>query len=479
MIYEISYFLGCLFLLSVAYYTQLFIRQCIMLKKFKGPFALPFVGNCYDMETIFMMRYVSKLRKRFGKVFTFFLFTKPYVVVCEPVAVRRILSDTKAFPKGKDYSDTFSIAFGLGLVTSNGEKHKADRAIFGKYFVRSNIAKFMGTINSLCVEAMDQYLVQKDHKPHCHNIEEFFATLALRTFALFGMNFDYRKHPEKERALTKTVSEGSLGLAQMVFLNLPAWNIIPQVAKIRKARTEVWRDLQDAIAQKREQLARGETPDDCLAAMLAEHMSDEDMLDHISTLISAGHDTTAYFSSYFAYLLGQYPLCQDRIRDEMRSVLGDRLDVTADDVAEMKYLHKAMQECLRLYAIIPNVIRRSAEDVHIKEANITIPKDTNLLIPLFLMNRDPDIWENPSEFDPDRFEGKGNEYTSAKNGFFPFGYGSRTCIGNTLAQLESAVFFCHILRKYHIDADPGFKPNIMSGISLTTSNGINIILKEL
>jgi cytochrome P450 len=80
------------------------------------------------------------------------------------------------------------------------------------------------------------------------------------------------------------------------------------------------------------------------------------------------------------------------------------------------------------------------------------------------MNRDPEIWDNPSEFNPDRFDGAGHDYTSAKNGFFPFGYGSRTCIGNTLAQLESAVFFCHLLRKFRIEPDPGFKPNIMSGI---------------
>lgn len=425
------------------------------------------------------MRYVSKLRKRFGKVFTFFLFSKPYIVVCEPVAVRRILSDPKSFPKGKDYADTFSIAFGMGLVTSNGEKHKADRGVFGKFFVRSNVAKFMGTINSLTIEAINQYLVNPNHKPQCHNIEEFFATLSLRTFALFGMGYDFRKYPEREKALTKVVSEGSLGLAQMVFLGLPAWNIIPQVAKIRKARTVLWEDLQDAIAQKKKSLEQGEAPDDCLGAMLAINMPDSDMLDHISTLVSAGHDTTAYFSAYFSFLLSQHQDCQDKLREEIFSVLGDRTEVTADDVTEMKYLHKAMQECLRIYAIIPNVIRMANEEVHIKEANITIPKGANLLIPLFLMNRDPEIWDNPSVFNPDRFEGKGNEYTSAKNGFFPFGYGSRTCIGNMLAQLESAVFMCHLLRRFRMDPDPGFKPNIMSGISLTTSNGINVILKEL
>lgn len=104
---------------------------------------------------------------------------------------------------------------------------------------------------------------------------------------------------------------------------------------------------------------------------------------------------------------------------------------------------------------------------------------SNVLIPMFLINRDPELWDRPSEFIPDRFEGKGNEFTSAKLGFFPFGYGSRTCIGNTLAQLESAVFICHILKKYRLIEEPGFKPAIFAGISLTTSNGIKIMVKDL
>jgi cytochrome P450 len=96
---------------------------------------------------------------------------------------------------------------------------------------------------------------------------------------------------------------------------------------------------------------------------------------------------------------------------------------------------------------------------------------------MFLINRDPELWENPSVFNPDRFDGKQSaDFTSAKNGFSPFGYGSRTCIGNTLAQLESTIFFCHLLRKFRVEEQPGFKPNIMSGISLTTTNGIHVKL---
>jgi cytochrome P450 len=213
--------------------------------------------------------------------------------------------------------------------------------------------------------------------------------------------------------------------------------------------------------------------------MIEQNMSENDIEDHFVTLMAAGHDTTAFFSAYMCYLLSCNKDVQDRLREEIFATIGDRTEFTANDIADMKYLSKVMQETLRLYAIIPCVTRACIEDVYIKEAEMTIPKDANILIPMFLINRDPELWENPSQFNPDRFEGKGNEFTSAKNGFFPFGYGSRTCIGNTLAQLESAVFICQIMTRYKMMEDTGFKPIIFAGISLTTSNGINVVLKEL
>jgi cytochrome P450 len=64
-------------------------------------------------------------------------------------------------------------------------------------------------------------------------------------------------------------------------------------------------------------------------------------------------------------------------------------------------------------------------------------------------------------------------------GYLPFGYGSRTCIGMTLAQTEAAVFFCQLFRKYRLTQMEGFRPNIIAGISLTTSNGVHVKVSDL
>ena len=473
MLFEIGVILACLIGACTLYFWTLFAKQCWTLKKFKGPFALPMLGNCYHGEALYFLRYMVRLRKKFGKIFTFFGFTKPYLVVCDPIVVRRILSDSKTFYKGTDYTHQFSVAFGQGLVTSNGDKHKKDRAVFGKYFIRSNINKLTKLINDISVQAIDDMLVSADGKPKVHNIEHFFATVALRVFMKFSIGTDYRTNPAREKELCHAVSTGSWAVGRVISLGVPMWSFIPWVKLIKTARASVLSDFHSIVAERRAQMAAGTCElDDCLTAMIAEDMNETDMADHFVTLICAGHDTTAYFSSYMCMLLAQNPEVQEKLYEEIKTTPDE---ITPDDVIELKYLQKVMQETLRLYSIIPQVTRVSAEEVHIKEANVTIPAGVNCLIPMFLINRDPEIWDNPAQFIPERFDGRSNvDFTSAKNGFFPFGYGSRTCIGNTLAQIESTIFMCKLLKKFRFEEDVGFKPSILSGISLTTSNGINI-----
>lgn len=464
------------------YYTFVFARHCWRLRKFSGPFALPFVGNCYDpkvAQSIF--KYLASARKRYGKVFTFFGFVKARLVIMDPVIVRRVLSDSKTFPKGTDYTHTFSYLFGKGLVTSTGDKHKKDRAIFGKYFVRGNIVKLAGAFNEIADKAIDQ-LMQKattNGRLNPVNIEHFFAVCALRLFMHFCSGEDYSQFPDREKVICKIVSEASNATGLLVLFGLPTFKFLPLVQTLDKCLFEVRKEFDMAVTKRRKEIAEGAPErDDCLQAMLNEKdMSEKEMFEHFVTLICAGHDTSAYFSSYVIYVLTLYPEVQDKLRAEIEGHFKGRLEVHPDDILELTYLAKVMQETLRLYAIIPGLTRTAAEEVHIKEAGITIPKDVELFIPMSLINRDPTIWENPSKFDPERFDGKCTDFTSAKNGFFPFGYGSRTCIGNTLAQIESAIIICKLLMRGRFETDPGFKIRIMSGISLTTKGGINVLYR--
>jgi cytochrome P450 len=485
MLYLVVLVLLTPLVLGFLYFTAIFVKHCWTLRKFSGPFALPLVGNCYDPEVAkSIFKYLAAQRKRYGKLFIFFGFSKARLVVMDPVVARRVLSDAKAFPKGTDYTTTFAYLFGNGLVTATGDRHKQDRALFGKYFVRGNITKQAPVFNQICDHAVDDLLkdaLSTNGKFKSVDIQHFFAVCALRLFMQFCTGQDYRKFPDREKMLCKVVSNASNATGLLVLFGIPPFKFLPQTKVLDKAILEVGKDLTQAIQLRREAHARGEEleTEDCLNAMLEAKMGDKEMFDHMMTLICAGHDTTAYFSAYLVYLLATHQDVQTKLRAEITEHFKGRKEVTPDDLAQLSYLAKVMQETLRVYAIIPGLTRISSEEVHIKEANVTIPKGVEMLIPLSIINRDPSIWTNPSVFDPERFDGKCTDFTSAKNGFFPFGYGTRVCIGNTLAQIESGILICKLLMQAQFDLDPGFKIRIMSGISLTTKGGINVLCRPL
>lgn len=178
-----------------------------------------------------------------------------------------------------------------------------------------------------------------------------------------------------------------------------------------------------------------------------------------------------------SYLLAQNPQAQKTLKEEIRRVLGDRTEITAQDINEMKYMKKVMQETLRLYAIIPFVTREVTQDVIFEESKVKVKKGYTVMIPLFIMHRDGEMFENPSDFIPERFDGI-EGIGSAKHGYFPFGYGPRTCIGNQLAFVETTVMFAQLLQRYTFELDKNFKPQIVSGISLVSKNGVHVVVRR-
>ncbi len=498
---------------GILYLTLTFFYQLFQLRKFPGPLSFPVIGSCWDPGFAMMYKHFQNLRVKYGKVFYIFSFHRPILVIADPQVARRILSDHKTFFKGEDYTTTFAFVFGKkGLVTANGEDHRKGRNLLGKYFIRSSVSKFTEQINQIANKSIIELLDPKcvaNEKGSDMNMEEFFAILALRCFAKFSCDFDtstYQGGYAYERKLCHIVSKGSYAMSKMVILQEPYWDIMPHAKIIKQVNAMLSSFFGDIVKTRQERLsashqastdaASSDTTadaassaakfDDMLQAMLNDHtVTDQERFDHFRTAICAGHDTTAFFLSYCVYLLARNQNVQDKLYAHINEILGDdpNVPITADDTTKLKYLQCVMMETLRLYPVIPNITRVCADDVHIKEeegVNITIPKNITLMISMISMNKDPTIWENPNEFNPLRFEEKvlqSHDFTSAKDGYFPFAYGTRVCIGNTLAQIESAIILVHLLRKYTFsEVEQGFRPKIRGGISLTTSNGMLIHL---
>ena len=134
-------------------------------------------------------------------------------------------------------------------------------------------------------------------------------------------------------------------------------------------------------------------------------ISNKDLFHQVFTFMLAGHETTSLSMTWAIFLLAKYHKYQLRLRNEIREILGDRSDVTFDDLDKFTMLDNCIKETMRLYPAALFTGR-----VAVKEDTIgpyTIPPKTNLLINIGALNRNPKHWRNPDDFDPDRFQKEG------------------------------------------------------------------------
>tara|TARA_B100001063_G_C16738700_1_gene543506 strand:+ start:295 stop:1758 length:1464 start_codon:yes stop_codon:yes gene_type:complete len=476
---------GLFFFIAIIYtYKRYKFRQ------FSGPMPLPLIGNLYDPKSMSVITYINSCIRKYGPIFTFWAGYKPMLVICEPALVRKILTNTSIFVKGPDYTEKFSVVFGRGLVTSNGKKHKEDRGCLGRFFTKSYVALHYQMI----CENTDK-MISEELMPNLDKIidmQDFFHILSLRIFGEFSIGMDYSlpENHDAAKALNTGVKEGSNIIGTHIILNIPMLSFLPSVKKVKKIVTNVNNHINNIISERHTIIVKNElinkpVNDDILTTLILrnpENKLDEskkkDIQDHLRTTLAAGHDTTAFFGCYMAYLLSKHPDIQDKIRNEIRTQLQDTTYITEEDVDKLTYCRCVLQEVLRLYTVIPFINRTSTKDYFIETTGQTIPANTTILVPLSIMNRNETIWENPNHFNPERFLNIAG-HNNAKMGYLPFGYGSRSCIGANLALTEGIIMMVKLVSLFKIHPDPNFKPKIIAGISLISKNGINVKLEKI
>jgi cytochrome P450 len=192
-------------------------------------------------------------------------------------------------------------------------------------------------------------------------------------------------------------------------------------------------------------------------------MSDGVLRDEMMTLILAGHETTAASLAWAVNRLVTNPEVMEAARSESVNA-SENADVNA-----LKYLDAVINETMRLDTVVPNVGRELQAPMKI--AGRDLPKGVVLAPCIYLTHRRADLWPEPERFNPARFlDARPNPY-----GFFPFGGGTRRCIGAAFAQYQMKVVLSELLRSVELAPASGYvaKP-IRSSIALAPSEGMPV-----
>ena len=155
---------------------------------------------------------------------------------------------------------------------------------------------------------------------------------------------------------------------------------------------------------------------------------------HMKDMVVGGTDTSTNTIEFAMAELMSNPELIKRAQEELDEVVGKDNIVEESHITRLPYILAIMKETLRLHPTLPLLVpHRPAENTVV--GGYTIPKDTKIFVNVWSIQRDPNVWENPTEFRPERFlDNNSCDFIGANYSYFPFGSGRRICAGVALAE---------------------------------------------
>ncbi len=407
--------------------------------------------------------------------YTHMLFKKIFIISNPDVFQHILQSNQKNYKKSPAYNQ-LKLALGNGLVTSEGDFWRKQRRLAQPAFHKQ---KLLGLFEMM-VDVSERYI--EDLRQKCQKTQELNVALEMMkvTADIVLKTLFHTDNQSDEQDLYDTMASTQEYILYCIHypLRIPWTFVNGQRRKFFKELGKFDDLMQGMINQRRSNDA---PPMDLLTMLIetkdadtGEGMSDRQLRDEAMTIYAAGHETSANALSWSLYLLAQHPDILKRLREEIAQVLGDR-SPSFEDLRNLQYTKQVIEESMRLYPPAWTVGREALVEDEI--AGQAIPKKAILFMSIYALHRHPDLWENPDQFDPDRFAPDLAKERSRWH-YLPFGAGPRMCIGNNFAMMEMQILLAMLVRQFDFSLLPGFKAEMQPLITLKPKHGILMKVKE-
>ncbi|GAB4161237.1 MAG: cytochrome P450 [Candidatus Promineifilaceae bacterium] len=341
-------------------------------------------------------------------------------------------------------------SFGNGLFTSQGESWRRQRRLMQPAFHHAQIARYAAQMTAhtqnMLAGWQDGEVISIGDAMHA-------LTFTIVLDALFSTDGAAANTAVVHRAV-RDLGQGLAAFSRSLPLAfLPGWAPLPALRQKRRGERALAQSVQSLIAARRA-LGEAASPPDLLTTLLfardtetGESMSDRQLQDELITLYIAGHDTTAILLSWAWVLLAQHEMAATKLAAELTQTLNGR-PPTAADLPQLPYTQMVVKETLRLYPPAWYLFRQAEPDLTL--AGEQIPDGSIIFLMPFTTQRDSRWFADPDNFQPERWR-DGLEKTLPKGAYFPFGLGSRTCIGNGFALMEAQLLLATIAQQFCLE----------------------------
>nr|AID61399.1 cytochrome P450 [Calliphora stygia] len=184
---------------------------------------------------------------------------------------------------------------------------------------------------------------------------------------------------------------------------------------------------------------------------LSEGLTIEQIAAQTFVFFLGGFETSSTTMSFCLYELAKAVEIQEKLRREILATIKEcNNEITYEGVKSMAYLEQVIAETLRLYPVLPNLLRKAKNDYQVPNSEHVIEKGITVIIPVSVIHYDAQYYDEPTKFNPDRFLPSEIEKRHSST-YLPFGDGPRNCIGARFGKMQTKLGLISILSHYRVE----------------------------
>ncbi|NPU11993.1 cytochrome P450 [Bradyrhizobium sp. 83012] len=433
-----------------------------------GDEGWPIIGKTF--ETLADPKgHVERNARKYGPVYRTHMFGNVNVVLLGPEANELVLFDqAKLFSSAHGWGHILNLLFPRGLMLLDFDEHRMHRKALSVAFKAGPMKSYLAGLDRGIAARIAQWKQSPGEMLFYPAIKQLTLDLAATSF--LGTEIG----PEVD-AINRAFVDMVAASVAPIRKPLPG----TQMARGVKGRRRIVAYFSEQIP-----LRRARSDGDDLFSHLCRATDDQgallstqDIVDHMSFLMMAAHDTLTSSLTSFIAQLAAHPQWQQQLREEVASLgLAHGDPMSSEHLEKMKLTEMAFQETLRLMPPVPSLPRRPVRDFTFK--GFAIPAGTGVGINPMYTHHMPEIWPEPERFDPMRFT---DEAQRGRHRFawVPFGGGAHMCLGLHFAYMQVKCFARHFLSNIEVSFAPGYQPNWQVWPIPKPRDGLKVQLKAV
>jgi cytochrome P450 len=412
--------------------------------------------------------HIERHAAKYGPVYRSHLFGETSIVLLGPEANELVMFDqAKLFSSSLGWGRILGLLFPRGLMLLDFDEHRLHRRALSVAFKSGPMKSYLVELDKGIARRVAQWKAAPGDMLLYPAMKQLTLDLAATSFlgASIGPEMD-----EITRAFVDMVAAA----VAVVRKPLPG----TQMARGVNGRQRIVAYFSEQIP-----LRRAKGGDDLFSQLCqATHedgalLSTQDIVDHMSFLMMAAHDTLTSSLTSFIGELAAHPEWQQKLRDEVCALgLGIEAPTSFNNLEAMPLTEMAFKEALRIKPPVPSMPRRAIRDFSFMD--YAIPGGTMVGVNPLFTHHMPAIWPDPDTFDPMRFteEAQRNRHRFA---WVPFGGGAHMCLGLHFAYMQAKCFARHFLQNLSVSLEPGYKPQWQMWPIPKPRDGLKVIVKPM